>query len=123
MIDIEKIEDFCDALKNVVNILWDMDEETLEAINDRNDIDGDARVDELSDWLRFANWSKLQDEKTKQLCRFLNDYWEKNPDEASATYVDVNRVKQYLSKVSGLSVSYKEAEAALDLWDYTEGEI
>jgi len=123
MRDIEKIEDFCDALKNVINILWDMDDETLEAINDRTDIDADARVDELSDWLRFANWSRLQDDKTKQLCRFLNGYWEENPGEASAVYPNIDKARRWLSQKSGLSVSRNEAEAALDLWDYTEGEI
>lgn len=123
MRDIEKIEDFCDALKDVVNILWDMDDETLEAINDRTDIDADARVDELSDWLRFANWSRLQDDKTKQLCRFLNDYWELYPSEASATYPNVDKARKYLSQKSGLTVSREEAEAALELWDFTEGDV
>lgn len=123
MRDVKKIDKLCDALKTALDIMWSMDEETLEAVNYRTDIDGDELADELAEWLRHANWSRLQSDKTKQLCRFLTSYWDKYPNEARAMYPDIEQIRRYLSKASGLSVSYDEAQSAVDLWDYTEGEV
>jgi len=123
MRDISQIEEFCDAMRDVIDILEDMDDETLEAINDKSELDGYARVDELSDWLRYAWFARMGDEKTKQLCRFLDGYWELYPSEATALRPNIDKARKYLSQKSGLTVSREEAEAALELWDFTEGDV
>jgi len=123
MRDIKKIEEFCDALGTLVDIVEGMDEDTFDAINDRTDVSQDDRVNELYDWQRWAWMNRMGDDKIKQFCRYLNQYWDENPGEARALYPDINAIRAYLNKVSGLSVSYEEAKAALELWDFTEGDV